>query len=283
MTSSSIICIFTCRQGDCNFVRFIPNNADQMYTCYNPPIVSSCPQHLATWRVSDDCENKPTSWVVNNKTLYRNAYCAICNLGDKIMEADIDPHGVYNALDGRSAESLYNDLLNRSRDSVIVDVSENKCCYGSDCTQNTHSFTEQSPWGKIWFGNSSECLKSLPFDTKCDDKTFNSLGTESSPITFLCSGVITPLQEHKSQGCVAINVREPPVNFHTPSFSNLIFTDFGEIPLTQTVIRDTQWIEVKGSLLLCSNGTNQIQTSGASYSKLRLSPSTLEVRQTSWW
>ncbi|KAF6022021.1 hypothetical protein EB796_019668 [Bugula neritina] len=62
----------------------------QPYYCFQSGIVSSCPAYFDDWKLIRDCEKSPTAWVYHTNGVYRNAFCAICNLGDDILSAQVE-------------------------------------------------------------------------------------------------------------------------------------------------------------------------------------------------
>ena len=249
----------------CSFQEYIPEDNTPGYRCLTEGIVSQCPTYFDNWKLKSDCVNGQSSWVYYRDAVFKNAYCAICNLGDDILKADV------------TRDELMHDKYFQRYNIVILDLSNHECCNRDNCKQNTRGSSLSSPWGSISTNSSNHCMR-VPFSTECSNPDSNSFYSRNMRFSFLCSSTDLDQPARGDAGTPGID-GQPETNILTraPSFIQLVFTDYGELPSHQFIHIDTNWTANNNSLLVCKNGSVMDTSNTNEYLHLRLSPSLLEV------
>ena len=219
-----------------------------------------------------DCTQGISSWVYHNNVVFRNAFCAICNLGDAILSAN-----VFGLSEVDSSQNLTSNLTRVSR-VITLDISNNLVCMqgSSDCRVNTRGTSPLSPWGYLAAESSEQCIR-VPFASECSDIYLERLGPRNMSYDFLFSAEWT-FRTSVPQIISVRNSIQPYIIYEPPVFSQLVFTDYGELSSNQRYTTDTDWMPLNNTLHLCYNGSILDSSTNQIYRHLRLSPSLLEVR-----
>lgn len=189
---ASVCCGYSCR-----FKSYTPpyQQTDYFYPCDfegGMELVSSCPELYTSWKLSNDCEESPEFLVYSSFYVYRNSYCAICNLGDFIADADINPPPIPSSL----KLAQYIPELTQSDTEYIIRMSyQLKHCCGrcpgesnEYCTPLTQLHLQ---WGQIWDVMKNTCFLA-PFNTTCNNDTLSTQPYYDSwdvKLQFLCPNV----------------------------------------------------------------------------------------------
>ena len=273
------LCIYPYFRTNCSFRNYVPNNEKHAYRCYTSGIVSECPDYFADWKLNQDCTQGQVSWVYHGSKVYRNAFCAICNLGDEIVNTDVfqyDQNWWYGYVYTKATTPIKRTLA-----AITLDLSNNRCCWDVEgCVENTRGTSSDSPWGSIAGRNSRDCVR-VPFTSQCSNPDPDNLGPTNTSFTYLYSAKWTP----RENNIVRIPIPSVQTAFivQAPSFSRLAFTDFGELPLEQSLTINTNWTEITETLQICSNGSFITASGDKQYLNLRLSPSLVEVSYYHYW
>lgn len=99
---------------DCELTRYAPPSGTSWpYPCMYVGVISTCPTHFDNWKLKSDCESGDNSWVYYRETrpdpniidpgqkvsaVYKNSYCAICNMDDNITDASIERRKHYGRI-----------------------------------------------------------------------------------------------------------------------------------------------------------------------------------------
>ena len=238
-------------------------------------IVSECPDYFSGWKISEDCAQGPVSWVNSKGAEYRNSYCAICNLGDQIIDASFMHHNddwysqIYLEITAPTAVNL---------GAVTLDMTNNECCWDGDCQKNSRLSSAMSQWGSVAGRDSNHCLK-LPFDSTCSsDFDLSDIGQTVTEFDYLCSATWFPSETSTPPWISGPKKLLPVITTKAPSFARLLLTNVGELPLTQSFFADTNWTSTNNTLRLCSNGSFVDISNGRQFLKLRVSPSLIQVK-----
>ena len=263
-----------CRES-CNFRAYQhPTTEDRVepYWCYQKPIVSSCPSYFMNWKLSRDCKEAVSSWIYYNNTIYRNSYCAICHLGDDIIQSSTEGISPVFHLARELVSNHINIKTSVPTSSHIglvkLDVNSNTCSYN-----DLNASTSYKTWDSI--GVDQHCFK-LPFNTNCNNKNswsetfpFSNLSTES-----LCSGLPNPYSERIKQPSVPLSYL-PQLRYTPPSYAAFFFSDIADLPLN--IVLNSSWETINGSANVCTNSSLIDLSTGVRYSRFKLTASGVRV------
>lgn len=263
--------LFYCRKS-CAFRAYtLPRN--QTYWCLQRAVVSTCPEYFSTWKLHRDCEQSPSSWVYHNKTVYRNMYCAVCNLGDAIVEANIEGFNGDFSFKDKFTKAVFEEWRPGNTSSyqelVHVDVNSNECCVKGVCLHNS-----QILWGAVIAGTMS---RALPFNISLQDGITSLNGSFQSTdlkLDYFCSA--TPSPSRGPIGAAGVRkVYQAQIVVHKPTYAQFFFSDVKTIPRTRVI--DTDWITVNDSAAICSDGRLRIAKHKLTYETFQLSRHIIKV------
>ncbi|XP_067948892.1 uncharacterized protein [Watersipora subatra] len=241
------------------------------YWCYQQGIISTCPPYYNDWRISKKCKEPISSWVYQNQTIYRNAFCAICNLGDDILMVNVELLEGFVPLSVKFTNFLSNALDYVKDDFtglIEIDVDQLTCCFQSDCGP-----TATGLWGEV---NIQTQCKNLPFNTSCYNSESWLLSYPSTDLLLQDFCLILPDFRPPSPGLTPIELGQSPSSIFTPpSYAEFFFSYVGEIPAQITL--NTSWEMIVASASICSNGS-LIESGGTAYSKFQLTSSGIQGR-----
>ena len=263
-----------CRES-CNFRAYQhPTTEDRVepYWCYQKAIVSSCPSYFKNWKLSRDCKEAVSSWIYYNDTIYRNSYCAICHLGDEIIQSSTETLStnspflrklVYNYLQHSLPQPERSDI-----GRVELDVNSNTCSYIGRMTNSSYK-----TWESI---NVDQTCVKLPFSTNCANSSswFGTFPSTSLLTSSLCSELPYPLPVHPA-GPGSPPQAFPVPNYNPPSYAAFFFSDIGDLPLQ--IVVNSSWKTVNGSAALCYNSSLIDISAGLTYSRFQLTASGIQV------
>jgi len=191
--------IYSTYRGNCSFRKFAPAPIIQPYYCFQSGIVSSCPAYFHDWKLNRDCEKSPSAWVYHTNGVYRNAFCAICNLGDDILSAQVEGVPGKGLLQSnytyRILDIIYDyewdrpiTISNTLTTVVRLNANTRECCISTTC----YNITYLSTWGTI---PTRDAYLWLPFNTSyTDESSLHHAFTESVDISTLCLGIGDPFR-----------------------------------------------------------------------------------------
>ena len=231
--------------------------------------ISTCPPHLSDWAIANDCKTGPVSTVFYKNSTYRNSYCAICNLGDEVIDTTLA--GVY---------------LDESTVGGPDDLEHNFVEKLTEKVNRTVALFEKQ-------GNEAYCCRYCGLRLSCvqteTDEEFNlakPLSIEASRImaSMCLLGLNCSEFERLSMETPHLHYDEPtrplwPEPFESPKGvpvglpSILLFFGFGGESSGDTLSNQSVTTE---SATLCADGT--IRAQGQGYAKLRLGPAAIKVR-----
>ena len=194
-----------------------------------------------------------------NETVYRNAYCAICNLGDDIIDASTDVFSDSNI------SSWVFDII-RKTGAIKIDVNNKLCVSPRNIAQTSHA-----TWGAINIG--PRCSK-LPFDIECENETswLKIFPSSNLSLDSFCSKPLVPnLVRYAKPDKLAV----PYLNYTPPSYAALLFSDVKDLPLQ--IVLNSSWKTVQGSAGICSNESLIEASTGLVYKQFRLTLSGVQV------
>ena len=193
------------------------------------------------------------------ETVYRNAYCAICNLGDDIIDASTDVF---------SEPTASSWVIQRKRDTgaIEIDVNDKQCTDSSARAQTSHA-----TWGAIDIGSS--CSR-LPFDIECRNETswLKIFPSSNLSLSSFCSN-LSVTGSYPYPGTRELSV--PKLNYTPPSYAALLFSNVEELPLQ--IVLNSSWKTVQGSAGICSNESLIEASTGVVYKQFRLTSSGVQV------
>ena len=238
--------------------------------------ISTCPSYFDDWVISKDCESGPVSVVYYGDLTYRNSYCAICNLGDAILNSTLIGNLPTNQ-----------DLTHNEVDFVY---ELNDLTKGNIILFETQPMTDERPEGGVkccrMCNDSFYCITAVAGSAHVDlGRPLNETASEAiSAICLLqlqCSDYIPQASflefesEPETNGDqIGIEVKPFPNRpVGEPVNIPLITAFFGLADLSEVrVYNETVSVD---SVTLCSDGT--VNTGGSHYQRLHLSPSSIKV------
>ena len=235
--------------------------------------MSSCPSYFKNWKLSRDCKEAVSSWIYYNDTIYRNSFCAICNLGDEITQSstegisDTDPlmrDLVRDYLQYVLPEPIWEDI-----GRVELDVNSNTCSYYYQTTNSSYE-----TWESI---NVDQTCVKLPFNTNCTNSSswFGTFPSTNLYTGSLCSELPEPQLEFIPPPSGRGAPRLPEIYKYPPHYAEFFFSDTGDLPLR--IVVDSSWKTVNGSAALCYNSSLIDISAGLTYNRFKLTASGIQV------
>lgn len=241
-----------CFRDTCDLASFLPPAGVTHYWCYKN-LISDCPPEFEDWRVGRQCREGVSSWVYyGNDTVYRNSYCAICNLGDEIIKTRLEQlEDVVGSI-----RWLYGYVIKYEKDIIVakeksqrkldVDLNNNTCCTNGFC--NFYDIRDNNDWGEI--GAYNQCL-SLPFNRTCSSDFSQEYQSINLSYTSLCSQQLPVFPHNPITVPIAVPNKFPLQNVRSLSYGAFFFGDVGLV--TTYVIEESDWTEINNSATLCSD------------------------------
>ena len=238
---------------------------DKYHIC-DQGFISTCPPHLSDWAIANDCKTGPVSTVFYQNSTYRNSYCAICNLGDEVINTTLLGNYPQNWMLKGAEENFVHRLTEKmNRPIALFEKQDDKvnCCrycesiFSCVFIEMSEEFNLAEPLSI----NASRIMVSVCLlELNC--KEFKRLSMQP-PQPFI------PFPPSRSRTSFGGQPSGNPVGL--PAI--LLFFGFGDESSGNTLSNQSVTTE---SATLCADGT--IRAQGQGYAKLRLGPAAIKVR-----
>jgi len=261
-----MIWYFMCFRGECSFDSYTLslNDSDYFYECPRERIYKSkCASMYSEWKLSKDCEWGPVSFVYYNNIVFRNYFCAICDVNYPLEYGETVTSG---SLEDLFAESVYVSL--RSYITTIRLSFNWQCC--GRCVQDF-----QPACSKI--DNSTSVLPQLISEELVNSTVF----TNSFLITDLCGEEMHQCFQIEANN---YSISNPPINNtlmpgspgNSKSVGRLVF-GVARYPQQEQTTPVQMWRSSNDSIMFCSNKSVISQLSNQAYKHIQLSANGLQV------
>ena len=288
-----------CYRGSCSFEAYSPpeQRNDFFYPCLiNYDLVTSCPKEYSQWAISTHCRDSPTSFVFEYGKIFKNFYCAICNLGDLLEITSILPYSLYlttNLSDtipslGKPGNSGSSSIIRLSYQSKqccgVCDDDVEERCYNISITNNL--------WGNMLAVEHGGCI-SAPFNATCSTNltTLPSTLEHNMDVEFLCPHIeickSPPRDECSLCAHASSDETKPRIWFSegessigfdgTEPVLGAIWSDHAIKEVVIKEVKTTAWLRTDESFQFCTN-RSILGNSTGSYNKIFLSPSRIQVK-----
>jgi len=252
---------FSCFRGECSFDSYTLslNDSDYYYECLTDKIYKSkCPSMYSEWKLSEDCEWGPVSFVYYNNIVFRNYFCAIC---DPMNILEYNEIVTDNFLDDLFSISVQMSQLSYTK---TIRLSSWQCC--GRCVQNF-----QPVCSKI--DNSSSVLPELLLKELVNSTVFKN----GFLITDLCGEEMHQCFPIETGGDELINMKSAvSVITHSRSMANVVF-GVPRYPQIEIPTPVQMWRSSNDSIKFCSNKSVISQLSNQAYRHIQLSANGLQV------
>ena len=274
---------------------------DFFYPCLiNYDLVTSCPKEYSQWAISTHCRDSPTSFVSKDHKIFKNFYCAICNLGYIWESALLLPDFLYRITNlSDQIPSLGKRVIVGYVISSIIRLSyqSKQCCRVCDDDVGELCYNisiNNNLWGNILVVEHGGCI-SAPFNTTCSTNftILPSTLEHNMDVEFLCphTEICKSPQRNECSICSSNNTK--PVilswkenttleqqNLETSSESDGTQPVLAELLSAKKVVtkelKTTAWLQANESFQFCTN-RSILGNSSENYNKIFLSPSRIQV------
>lgn len=300
-------CLIYC-SGACTFQAFTPPDEDTglFYPCdLERDLINTCPPSYSDWRLSELCVIAATSFLYTDTHIFRNAYCAICHLGDSISSADIWPPRRLSSTDLTNGIPKLEPSVDLSS-SIRFSYGSMQCCrhcHGQSTDYCSHIGNTNNLWGQINDPSKEGCLP-FPSNLTCDANAFGPPIWSQSNLRFefLCPEVNISCNQVFAMGCpwcgnLAFGRSAGSFADGNNDFAGIIISNKNEndgdsapgvlesIFSWNSVIETNKRVEATAHLLITPNESLQFCSGGvirgiltdSNYSKIVLSRSKIKV------